>query len=426
MGGLRAAVFDEAPSVGAADGCALHKRVGRNFAGVQRRLGDDVLSLPLCVCRRFEREYGSLCGWRLVRCARVQGGLSGGLCAGHAVRFREASETKQTFRLLCRCRMRTVGRFCHPSYDMRIGFTLAGGPVARTAGFAAVWQRGCTAVHAARGRRLTWLTAVHGGDGRVSAGVRRLRNGALFSFAVWRAVLAKENAGSYASGALSAAPADKAAFQAAFARELRCGRRALRSGAMFCADGAARRVCGRAVRRRRACFRPRGSKSAAKCGLKNMNQAAVRRRSKKLLARRAFGAEFLLVKGKAAKLRRFAALGLPLPESGRRPPSPAGRGERRASHRNPMQDRAAVLVRSFFVPSFGGVGGGMAARPLLKRRHCRAESANRFPSGFLRDIALTAAETAWKAQRNGAAAFICLFVLPCTGRRWGRSRPLPE
>ena len=127
MGGLRAAVFDEAPSVGAADGCALHKRVGRNFAGVQRRLGDDVLSLPLCVCRRFEREYGSLCGWRLVRCARVQGGLSGGLCAGHAVRFREASETKQTFRLLCRCRMRTVGRFairpmtCASALHLRAG-----------------------------------------------------------------------------------------------------------------------------------------------------------------------------------------------------------------------------------------------------------------------------------------------------------------
>lgn len=98
MGSLRAAVFDEAPSVGAADGCALHRRVGRNFAGVQRRLGDDVLSLPLCVCRRFEREYGSLCGRRLVRCARVQGGLSCGLCAGPAARFREASETKQTFR----------------------------------------------------------------------------------------------------------------------------------------------------------------------------------------------------------------------------------------------------------------------------------------------------------------------------------------
>lgn len=80
MGSLRAAVFDEAPSVGAADGCALHRRVGRNFAGAQRRLGDDVLSLPLCVCRRFEREYGSLCGQRLVRCARVQGGLCAGTC----------------------------------------------------------------------------------------------------------------------------------------------------------------------------------------------------------------------------------------------------------------------------------------------------------------------------------------------------------
>lgn len=65
-------------------------------------------------------------------------------------------------------------RFCRPSYDMRISFALAGGPVARTAGFAAVWQCGCTAVHTARGRRLTWLTAVHGEDGRVSAGVRRL------------------------------------------------------------------------------------------------------------------------------------------------------------------------------------------------------------------------------------------------------------
>mgnify|MGYP006877798928 FL=1 len=53
-----------------------------------------------------------------------------------------------------------------------------------------------------------------------------------FLFRCVLAVLAKENAGSYASGALSAAPADKAAFRAAFARELRCGRRALRSGAM--------------------------------------------------------------------------------------------------------------------------------------------------------------------------------------------------
>lgn len=154
MGGLRAAVFDEASSVGAVDGCALHRRVGRNFAGV-RWLGDDVLSLPLCVSRRFEREYGSLCGRRLVRCARVQGGLSGGLCAGPVARFREASNPKQTFRLLCRRRTRALRRFCRPSYDMRIGFALAGGPVARTAGFAAVWQCGCTAVHAARGRRLT-------------------------------------------------------------------------------------------------------------------------------------------------------------------------------------------------------------------------------------------------------------------------------
>jgi len=54
-----------------------------------------------------------------------------------------------------------------------------------------------------------------------------------FLFRCVLAVLAKENAGSYASGALSAAPADKAAFRAAFAREPRCGRRALRSGAMF-------------------------------------------------------------------------------------------------------------------------------------------------------------------------------------------------
>lgn len=139
MGGLRASVFDEAPSVGAADGCALHRRVGRNFAGV-RRLGDDVLSMPLCICRRFERKCASLCGWRLVRCARVQGGLSGRLCAGPVARFREASNPKQTFRLLCRRRTRALRRFCRPSYDMRIGFALAGGPVARTAGFAAARQ----------------------------------------------------------------------------------------------------------------------------------------------------------------------------------------------------------------------------------------------------------------------------------------------
>lgn len=128
--------------------------------------------------------------------------------------------------------MRALRRFCRPSYDMRIGFALAGGPVARTAGFAAVWQCGCTAVHAARGRRLTWLTAVHGGGRpcfrrRAAAWERRA-----FLFRCVLAVFAKENAGSYASGALSAAPADKAAFRTAFARELRCGRRALRSGAM--------------------------------------------------------------------------------------------------------------------------------------------------------------------------------------------------
>ena len=99
-----------------------------------------------------------------------------------------------------------------------------------------------------------------------------------------------------------------------------------------------------------------------------------------------------------------------------------------------MQGRTAVLVRSFFVPSFGGVGGewphgrfwngGIAvqnrqidSRPAF---YAAASAARRW------NIALTAAETVWKAQRNGAAAIICLFVLPCTGRRRGRSRPLPE
>lgn len=47
-----------------------------------------------------------------------------------------------------------------------------------------------------------------------------------FLFRCVLAVLAKENAGSYASGALSAAPADKAAFRAAFARLLRESRAA--------------------------------------------------------------------------------------------------------------------------------------------------------------------------------------------------------
>ena len=127
MGSLRAAVFDEAPSVGAADGCALHRRVGRNFAGAQRRLGDDVLSMPLCICRRFERKCVSLCGWRLVRCARVQGGLSGGLCAGPVARFREASETKQTFRRCAGARCERCGGFavrpmtCASALHLRAG-----------------------------------------------------------------------------------------------------------------------------------------------------------------------------------------------------------------------------------------------------------------------------------------------------------------
>lgn len=260
-----AAVFDEAPSVGAADGCALHKRVGRNFAGV-RRLGDDVLSLPLCVCRRFEREYGSLCGQRLVRCARVQGGL----CAGPAARFREASETKQTFR-------RCAGAGCERW----------GGFAVRPMTCASVLHLRAGRLHERLGLRLHgsglygWVCGERAeadvADGCTWRGRPCFRRRAAawgrraFLFRCVLAVLAKENAGSYASGALSAAPADKAAFRAAFARELRCGRRPLRSGVMFCADGAARRVCGRAVGRRRACFRPRGSKSAAKRGLKNMN-----------------------------------------------------------------------------------------------------------------------------------------------------------
>lgn len=93
-----------------------------------------------------------------------------------------------------------------------------------------------------------------------------------------------------------------------------------------------------------------------------------------------------------------------------------------------------MLVRSFFcaVVRRGRRGwphgrfwnGGIAvqnrqidSRPAF---YAAASAARRW------NIALTAAETVWKAQRNGAAAFICLFVLPCTGRRWGRSRPLPE
>ncbi len=44
----------------------------------------------------------------------------------------------------------------------------------------------------------------------------------------------------------------------------------------------------------------------------------------------------------------------------------------------------------------------MAARPLLERRHCRAESANRFPSGFLRCCFGGAAlEYSLDRRRNG-------------------------
>lgn len=269
MGGLRAAVFDEASSVGAADGCALHKRVGRNFAGV-RRLGDDVLSLPLCVSRRFERKCASLCGWRLERCARVQGGLSGGLCAGPVARFREASETKQTFRRCAGAGCERWGGFavrpmaCASALHLRagrlherLGLRLHGsglyGWVCGERAEADVAD-GCT----------WWRTAVFP-PARGGLGTAR------FSLSLCARRPCQRKRGFLCERSLERCACGQGGVSRGF-----CAGAALRPPSFeerrnVLADGAARRVCGRAVGRRRACFRPRGSKSAAKRGLKNMN-----------------------------------------------------------------------------------------------------------------------------------------------------------
>lgn len=85
-----------------------------------------------------------------------------------------------------------------------------------------------------------------------------------------------------------------------------------------------------------------------------------------------------------------------------------------------------MLVRSFFVPSFGEVGGGWPHGRFwnggIAVQNRQIDSRPAFYAAALAarrwNIALTAAETAWMAQRNGAAALGL-----CAADRWGIARP---